>query len=149
MKQFELGKRHKLCGEIRVNKLFTAGDAQSALCYPLKGVWRKGEARRGDGAACQFVITVPKKRLRHAVDRVAARRRIREAYRLTHGRVEEACREAGGEEELIDVAFIYVANRVLPSANIHAAMARLLGKIHNVAKKKGDEGSVGSVEPGD
>lgn len=146
MKQFELGKRHKLCGEIRVNKLFTGGDSQSALCYPLKGVWRKGESRRGDGAPCQFVITVPKKRLRHAVDRVAARRRIREAYRLTHGRIEAESRAMGGEEELIDVAFIYVANKVLPSGNIHAAMSRLLGKIYKLSQKKSD-GVAGDVEP--
>lgn len=146
MKQFELGKRYKLCGEIRVNKLFTGGDSQSALCYPLKGVWRKGETRRGDGATCQFVITVPKKRLRHAVDRVAARRRIREAYRLTHGRIEAESRAIGNEEELIDVAFIYVANKVLPSVNIHAAMARLLGKIYKLSQKK-EDGGVGDVEP--
>lgn len=134
MKKFELGKRHKLCGAVAVDRLFTAADSKSALCYPLRGVWRDGERRDGGGAQYQFVITVPKKRLRHAVDRVAARRRIREAYRLTHGRVEEACGGAGGETP-VDMAFVYVANRVLPSSAIHAAMERLLVKIHNVNNK--------------
>lgn len=134
MKKFELGKRHKLCGAVAVDRLFTAADSRSALCYPLRGVWREGERRSDASAQFQFVITVPKKRLRHAVDRVAARRRIREAYRLTHGRVEQSRGEEGGDAPL-DMAFVYVANRVLPSASIHAAMERLLAKIHNVNKK--------------
>lgn len=134
MKKFELGKRHKLCGAVAVDRLFTAADSRSALCYPLRGVWREGERRSDASAQFQFVITVPKKRLRHAVDRVAARRRIREAYRLTHGRVEQSRGEEGGDTPL-DMAFVYVANRVLPSASIHAAMERLLAKIHNVNKK--------------
>lgn len=136
MKKFELGKRHKLCGAVAVDRLFTAGDSRSALCYPIKGVWREA-ARRADGdAPCKFVITVPKKRLRHAVDRVAARRRIREAYRLTRARVEEACSAENGGVADLDIAFVYVANRVLPSASIHAAMERLLGKIHEAGKSK-------------
>lgn len=135
MKKFELGKRHKLCGVIAVDRLFTSADSQSALCYPLKGVWRAASGRAEGDAPCKFVITVPKKRLRHAVDRVAARRRVREAYRLTHGRVED-CHAGDGETPLLDIAFVYVANRVLPSAAIHAAMERLLGKIHNVNSQK-------------
>lgn len=134
MKKFELGKRHKLCGSVAVDRLFTAADSKSALCYPLRGVWREGERRSCASAQFQFVITVPKKRLRHAVDRVAARRRIREAYRLTHGRVEEKRGDEGGDTP-VDMAFVYVANRVLPSASIHAAMERLLSKIHNVNDK--------------
>ena len=132
MKQFELGKRHKLCGAVAVDRLFTSADSKSALCYPLKGVWREAGRRVSGDAAFKFVITVPKKRLRHAVDRVAARRRIREAYRLNHGRVEAAAAEGEGAVPELDIAFVYVANKVLPSPVIHAAMERLLGKIHNV-----------------
>lgn len=142
MKRFELGKRHKLCGAVAVDRLFSAADSQSALCYPLKGVWRRA-VRRADGdAPFKFVISVPKKRLRHAVDRVAARRRIREAYRLTHGRVEEACGIAADCGAMADMAFVYVANRVLPSASIHAAMERLLLKIHNVDKPQNKTGEI-------
>lgn len=136
MKQYELGKRHKLCSQVAVEKLFTSDDAQSALCYPLRGVWRNGLRREGsDSASFQFVITVPKKRLRHAVDRVAVRRRIREAYRLNHGRIEDA-RNPEASSAPIDIAFVYVANRIMPSSAIHSAMVRLLGKIHDVDLKK-------------
>lgn len=130
MKKFELGKRHKLCGAVAVDRLFTDRSSSSALCYPLRGVWREAAARKEGDAPFKFVVTVPKKRLRHAVDRVAARRRIREAYRLNHGRIEE---QRGADSALpLDMAFVYVANRVLPSATIHAAMERLLRKIHHI-----------------
>lgn len=130
MKRFELGKRHKLCGTVAVDRLFTSPQSSSALCYPLRGVWGAAGSRRNGDAPYKFVVTVPKKRLRHAVDRVAVRRRIREAYRLVHGRVEEL--RAGGDDGYIDMAFVYVADRVLPSAVIHGAMERLLFRIHDV-----------------
>ena len=67
-----------------------------------------------------FLISVPKKRLRHAVDRVAMRRRIREAYRLHH-------REFPLEEGIrLDVAFVYVANGLSTYSEIERAMLRLL-----------------------
>lgn len=129
MKKFELGKRHKLCGAVAVDRLFTDRDSHGALCYPLRGVWREASSRKEGDAPFQFVVTVPKKRLRHAVDRVAARRRIREAYRLNHGDIEA---QRAGDSVPADIAFIYVANSVLPSASIHAAMRRLLVKIHQI-----------------
>lgn len=128
MKQYELGKRHKLCGTMTVNNLFIGTDSKSALCYPLRGVWRNGSRRNDGDAPFKFVITVPKKRLRHAVDRVTMRRRIREAYRLIHQRVEDAYN--AGETTPLDIAFVYVADRVIPSSTVHAAMEKLLGKIH-------------------
>lgn len=142
MKRFELGKRHKLCGAVAVDRLFSAADSQSALCYPLKGVWCPAGRRTAGDAPFKFVISVPKKRLRHAVDRVAARRRIREAYRLTHGRVEDARGDVEAEGAMTDMAFVYVANRVLPSASIHAAMERLLLKIHNIEKHQNKTGEI-------
>lgn len=136
MKRFELGKRHKLCGATSVDRLFSSADSSSALCYPLRGVWGKGGRRKEGDADFQFVVTVPKKRLRHAVDRVAVRRRIREAYRLNHGAVEDA-RCVAGEVTPLDMAFVYVADKVLPSAVIHAAMLRLLNKIHQSPASEG------------
>lgn len=128
MKQYELGKRHKLCGTMTVNNLFIGNDSKNALCYPLRGVWRNGSRRNEEDAMFKFVITVPKKRLRHAVDRVTMRRRIREAYRLIHQRVEEAFHADGSVP--LDIAFVYVADHVIPSSTVHAAMEKLLGKIH-------------------
>ncbi len=69
----------------------------------------------------QFLIAVPKKKIRHAVDRVQMRRRIREAYRLN--------RHLIPMDLPIDIAFIYVAGEVLPYADVLKAVTRILTRI--------------------
>ncbi len=121
-----LYKKEKLCSTAAIDILFGRGGVsisnKSALAYPLRVVWRQNGFRRSD-APVQFLISVPKRRLRHAVDRVLMRRRIREAYRLARP---EFPMPAGLR---IDVAFIYVASEVVPYAAVERAMHRLLGRI--------------------
>ncbi len=75
-----LYKREKLCSVTAIENLFARKEGNgSAMAYPLRAVWRVSER---NGASIQFLISIPKKRLRHAVDRVTMRRRVREAYRL-------------------------------------------------------------------
>lgn len=69
----------------------------------------------------QFLIAVPKKKIRHAVDRVQMRRRIREAYRLN--------RHLIPMDLPIDIAFIYVSGEVLPYADVLKAVTRILTRI--------------------
>lgn len=123
MNDYRLPKPSKLCSQTAIDRLFAQRDTQAALAYPLRAVWGDNTARmRGD--AVQFVITVPKKRLRHAVDRVRMRRRIREAYRLN--------RQDFFPETLsapLDLMFVYVANNPEPYFKVEAAMKRLLRKV--------------------
>lgn len=119
MTGLRLYKREKLCSKIAINALFEGLDGGKAIAYPLRAVWRTADTHPDIKA--QFLISVPKRRLRHAVDRVAARRRVREAYRLN--------RDLITVENPIDIAFIYLADSVLPSSSIHKAMRRLLSEI--------------------
>ena len=115
-----LYKKEKLCSAVAIEKLFGPGGADFArLVFPLRIVARRNPGRRSD-APVAFMISVPKKRLRHAVDRVAMRRRIREAYRLHHGEfpLEEGIR--------LDVGFVYVSNGLCSYTEIEKAMLRLL-----------------------
>ncbi|MCM1066201.1 MAG: ribonuclease P protein component [Muribaculaceae bacterium] len=120
MKTFGLYKKQKLCSTRAIEQLFGAGGADfTRLCYPLRAVARRNPGRSSD-APVAFLISVPKKRLRHAVDRVQMRRRIREAFRLRHAAYQPA------EGERIDLAFIYVADTVLPYAAVDSAVKRIL-----------------------
>lgn len=74
------------------------------MAYPWRCVWRRRDADDGRPDCPQFVIVVPKRRLRHAVDRVRMRRVMREAYRLN--------RDAMPPDNAVDLAFIYVADRL-------------------------------------
>lgn len=69
-RNFRLYKKQRLCSPTAIEALFAhSPESRGALCYPLRAVWRPDPARRSD-APLAFVIVVPKRRLRHAVDRV-------------------------------------------------------------------------------
>lgn len=121
MKTYALGKRYKLCSQKAIDSLFADREASSALAYPLRAIWRPQHPARGK--VSQFLISVPKKRLKRAVDRVAMRRRVREAYRLSRVSLD------GSEGAPLDIAFIYVADRVRDYAHIEGSMKKLLAAI--------------------
>ena len=127
MEGLRLYKKEKLCSTVAVEQLFMRGsDTTGALDYPLRAVWRPNPRRHSD-APVAFLISVPKKRLRHAVDRVAMRRRIREAYRLQR----HLYPMPPGTR--FDLAFVYVADRLMPYTAVHAAMGKLLARMQQWA----------------
>lgn len=117
-----LYKKEKLCSEIAIGQLFARGkgsDAMSALAFPIAAYWRVNTTR---SVTCpRFLISVPKKKLRHAVDRVTMRRRIRESYRLS--------RHLIPADVPLDIAFVYVADSLKPSAPVRRSMEKMLKKI--------------------
>jgi len=126
MKRFGLGKAHKLCSKTAIDRLFDRhGEADAMLAYPLRAVWCRTTAADSSAPTVRFLISVPKKKLHHAVDRVQMRRRIREAYRLHR----PALVPAAGEAEPVDVAFIYVADRLEHFGRVDRAMMRILRRI--------------------
>lgn len=121
MDSLRLYKKEKLCSLTAIDTLFTRGKSSAITAFPLRAVWRISD-RRGGGEA-QFLITVPKKRLRHAVDRVASRRRIREAYRLNRHLLEIP------EDMKIDIAFIYIDGTTPSYKKVENAVKKILQKI--------------------
>ena len=123
MKKFGLYKKEKLCSSRAVEILFSPGGAEfSRLCYPLRAVARRNALRKSDEPVA-FLITVPKKRLRHAVDRVQMRRRIRESYRLNHHDYPVA------DSERIDLGLVYVADKLMPYSAVEKAMKKILSEL--------------------
>ncbi|MCM1050871.1 MAG: ribonuclease P protein component [Paenibacillus sp.] len=126
MKGLRLYKIEKLCSETAICRLFARSDSsvRGSLSYPVRLAWRVDEGR--DVKVPRFLVSVPKKRIRHAVDRVTMRRRIREAYRLNRGLLPR--------DLPVDLAFIYVADTLLPYAKVESSVRRLL---RDVASKLG------------
>ncbi len=90
------------------------------MSFPIRAVWRLDSTRAG---GARFLVSVPKKRLRHAVDRVAMRRRVREAYRLNRSLLPDATALP------IDIAFIFVADTLQPYRRIEDAVKKILSRI--------------------
>lgn len=118
-----LYKKEKLCSAVAIEQLFSHGvSSQTTLAFPLRCVWREN-SRRSSDAPIQFLISIPKKRIRHAVDRVTMRRRVREAFRINRSAypLPDGLR--------IDMALIYVDTQKRPYGAVEHAMQRILSSI--------------------
>lgn len=146
-RRLTMGKAEKLRHKTLVDSLFTEG--RTLYEYPLRMTYRllgddrlEGAFRNGTPPLVgdlQMLVTVPKKKLRHAVDRVRIRRRIREAYRLNRLDLRDAVR-ASGSVRLVCMAFIYLHAGDTDYAAIEKKMRRLLAKVEKEVIAAGHAG---------
>ncbi len=123
MKGLRLYKSEKLCSRSAVAQLFDEG--KGLMAFPLRAMVRARPY--DDRQPAQMLITIPKKRIRHAVDRVKLRRRVREAFRIH--RTQLLYPNLRTARTSVDIAFIYVANDVMDYQVIERKMKHLLMKI--------------------
>ena len=117
-------KSEHLCGEKRITRLFTDGEA--FIVYPLRVVFLIEP--KTDTESVSVLVGVPKKRFKRAVKRNILKRRIREAYRLNKQCMNEKATEKNIQ---IHIAFNYVSNDVLDYYTIEKKMKLSLQKIIN------------------
>lgn len=126
MPGLRLYKSEKLCSKIEIEKLYARGT--SIIAYPLRAVWLAVPCDGGGNnrpVAARFLISIPKKRIRHAVDRVLLRRRTREAYRLNRHLLEGVLQEG----KTLLIGFNWLANHECDYTTIERSMHELLCKI--------------------
>lgn len=129
-------KSERLRHKILVDALFAKG--KTLFEYPLRLTYRPLSASDLENsfrmqipegiAPLQVMITVPKKKRRHAVDRVLIRRRIREAWRLQRRQLRRAI-EGHPELRSLSVAIIYQADYNIESTKIVAKISRLIAQL--------------------
>ena len=119
---YKLKKDEKLCSRTAVNLLF--GEGKSLMAFPLRAAYRLRP--RGEYPV-QFLISIPKKRIRRAVGRVTLRRRVREAYRLNRRELLQTPLGQAGWG--VDIAFVYLDSNLAPYSVINERMQSLLSRI--------------------
>ena len=123
---YKLNKDEKLTSRTAINLLF--GEGKSLMAFPVRAAYR---LRPAGEHPVQFLISIPKKRIRRAVNRVMLRRRIREAYRLN--RRELLLAKLDGKNCGVDIAFVYLDNSPVPYDVINEKMRLLLSRIATAA----------------
>lgn len=120
---YTLRKAERLCGKA-ANTLFVGG--KGGFCHPYRYVLKVREATAEDKAAVSVLFAVPKRNIRHAVDRNLLKRRTREAYRLSKHPLVAQATERGVH---IDMALIYSTKVVSDYKTVKNGVENVLAKV--------------------
>ena len=112
-----------------IDNLFDNG--QSFISYPLRIVYLSDARELSPKSGISVLVSVPKRRIKHAVKRNRIKRLIRESFRLNKEALTNF-RELNSK--MIHIAFMYVCDDVLPFADIEKAMLKALKKIRGQEK---------------
>lgn len=112
-------KAERIYLQKEIEELFTPGNAKGITNYPIRMVYRYVTRENETEPRVKVLISVAKKRLHRAVDRVRAKRQMREAYRLNKPSGERAA----------NIALVWLANEPQESSLIHEKIKELLSKL--------------------
>ena len=128
-KRFVFPKREHLKSKSAIDNLYANGSSVTA--FPLRAVFLSSKAEP-DAPTAAILISVAKRRFRHAVDRNLMKRRIREAYRQNkHPFIEELQKS----DKQMAVAILYIDNRHSSTQFLQRKMQKLLSAIIDKEQK--------------
>ncbi len=127
-----LTKSERLTSQLVIDKLFAGGNASMAA-FPLRIVYMQVEKTKDsenlDGAQqppVSILVSVPKKRFRHAVDRNRMKRLVREAYRLNKHILWDALQE---KDFRLALAFVCITDTLPTFQSVNKSMRKALVRI--------------------
>ena len=119
-----LTKAERVCSKSLLEKLFGKGGKRTIVAYPLRAVYLIWE---GEGVPVQMMVSVPKRNLKHAVDRNRVKRQVREAFRKHKMPLADAVKAQTGRR--VAVAFVWMSQEVTDSTLVETSVCRLLQKV--------------------
>lgn len=131
MEREEFSKSERIVSEKLIDELFTSGQSQSLAAFPLRAVYllkpvvETVPSVAHPSPSVQLLISVPKKKFHHAVDRNRVKRQLREAYR--HHKALLIAQVPA--EHRLSLAFIWLSDQHVPSAQVEARVVSLLKRI--------------------
>jgi len=122
MKKYTFPKEERLCSKRLIESLFR--DGSSFFIYPYRITYLRID---GFQPHAQVLLSVSKRRFRHAVQRNLLKRRMREAYRLQKG--ERLWQALEHQSFGLALAIQYVGKEILDYAFIHKRMTDVLKRL--------------------
>ena len=129
-KMYTFNKSERLCSKKLIERLFAGGN-KSFPAFPIRIVYMylKPEENEAD---VSILISVPKKRFKHAVKRNHVKRQIREAYRLNKHILLDALQTEASNNKLA-LAFIWLDNKIHSTEEVEYKVKKLL---YHIAEEK-------------
>ena len=119
--RFTFRKQERMVSLKLIESLFGGGCSQSVAAFPLRAVYMLTERQTGD-APVQLLISVPKKRFKHAVDRNRVKRQIREAF-------QDLLYPVVPETQRLLLSFIWLSDEHRPSKEVEGRIVTLMRRI--------------------
>ena len=125
-KRYTLHKTERLSSKKLIERLFGGGN-KSFPAFPIRVVYMYQEPEE-TLSDVSILISVPKKRFKHAVDRNRVKRQIREAYRHQKHILLEALQASEQPKKMI-LAFIWLDNKLHTTEEVDYKVKKLLQHI--------------------
>ena len=125
-RRYTLNKSERLCSKKLIDRLFAGGN-KSFPTFPLRVVYMP-IAPDENTADVSILISVPKKRFKHAVKRNQVKRQVREAYRRHKYILIDALKQKETPAKMI-LAFIWLDNKIHTSEEVECKVKKLLQHI--------------------
>ncbi len=121
---FTFKKTERICSKRIIDALFAGGNPSIAI-YPLRAVYMQID---NPTAPVSILVSVPKRRFRHAVDRNRMKRQVREAYRLNKHILLDTP-EAHSESKGLAIAFICITDKLCTTSMVTKSVVKILRRI--------------------
>lgn len=123
-KKFE--KSERIVSQKQIDQLFGGNSSHSMAAFPLRVVYIQ-QARPDGEPPVKVLISVSKRKFKHAVDRNRVKRQIREAYRLNKQLISDKI----APQNQLAIAFIWISDSITSSEVVTARVRGLLRRIAN------------------
>ena len=121
---FKFKKAERIVSKKTIDDLFSGTGSQSLVAFPIRAVY-KTYVSTLHLPPSTFLVSVPKRRFKHAVDRNRIKRQVREAYRHHKSVVVDRLPQG----QTLSIAFIWLSDDHFPSAVIDKRIQSLLKRI--------------------